>query len=35
MGLDVREMVANLHSKCGESIEVFKARVKWVFPFLQ
>jgi len=29
------EMAANLHSKRGESIEVFKARVEWVFPFLQ
>lgn len=35
IGLDVRKMAANSHSKRGESIEVFKARVEGVFPFLQ
>lgn len=33
--LDAREMAANLHRKRGQSIEVFKAGVEGVFPFLQ
>ena len=33
--MNVGKVVASLHSKSGEAIEVFEARVERVLPFLQ
>ena len=32
---NVRETVADLHCKCGETVKIFKVRVERVLAFLQ